>query len=337
MRRIFALLCIVSLLSLRLSAQDLPADRVNVTLDARLDYDNAFGTADKSFNGFKGKYLLFKVTGNLGEHWSYVYRQRPNKINKNSDFMNSIDFAHLTWKAENHWSVTAGKQTVAIGGYEYDAVPIDLYFTSEFWSNVNCFIFAAGGTYATTSGKDSFTFQLSESPFRERTLKDLYGVNLMWSGSHGIWSTLYSANFFDEYRKGGIGYISLGNRLSLGKSTLDIDFQSRIGIAPRKVTFGSDFTAIVNWKYEFNAKWDAFVKYSHDHNKDNYADLYVLPGTSINSVGGGVEFFPYKKSIRLHLCGFYGFGDNANPSGTLVDGKFALMIGFTWKMKLFSI
>lgn len=312
-------------------------DKVNVSIQARLDYQDAFGTDDSKFDGFKGKYLLLKVTGDLGEHWSYVYRQRPNKINTEPEFYNSIDFAHLTWRDGRHWSITAGKQCVAIGGYEYDAVPIDLYFASEFWDNVNCFLFGVGGTYKTTKGADSFTFQISESPFRDYKRKAIYGANFMWNGTHGCWSTIWSVNFFDQYRKGGTGYLSLGNRFLWGRNTLDVDLQASAGISADDFVFGKSFSIMTNWSHKFHEKIDAFAKYTYDHNTSNYADEYVLPHTHISTYGAGVEFYPYKRLIRLHLVGYYSSGANTNPAGVLIPGRFAISVGFTWKMQLFSV
>ncbi len=34
------------------------------------------------------------------------------------------------------WGVQGGKEVVAIGGFEYDRAPIDLYSCSVFWNNV---------------------------------------------------------------------------------------------------------------------------------------------------------------------------------------------------------
>lgn len=336
MRRLIALLCVLLSCVPQVFAEDNPVEKVCVMLDARLDYDNAFGTVDKSFNGFKAKYIFFKVNGSFGDSWSYVYRHRLNKIKLNSDFLTSIDFAYLSWKSTEHWSVTAGKESIAIGGYEYDAFPSDLYNTSEFWNNVNCFLFTVGGKYSFNSAKDSFTLQLSESPFRESKRKDIYGLNFLWKGSHGPWSTLYSANYFDQYGEGGMGYVSLGNRFVWGRNCFDLDFQLRTGISSGNLSIGGDFTVVANFRHDFSDKLGTFLKYSHDHNNDNLADTFVMPGTSINNAGFGLEFFPYKKIIRLHLCGNYNFGDNGNPNGALVDGRLTLMLGLTWSMRLFK-
>jgi hypothetical protein len=86
----------------------------------------------KSNSGFRGKYLNVLLSGDIGKHWSYSYRQRLNKAHANQSFFDATDWIHLTYTLNKHWSFNAGKQVVGIGGYEYDRAPIDLYFCSEY-------------------------------------------------------------------------------------------------------------------------------------------------------------------------------------------------------------
>lgn len=56
-------------------------------------------------------------------------RHRLNKKNNDASFFDATDWLYLAYRKDN-WELSAGKQVVAIGGYEYDAAPIDLYFCS---------------------------------------------------------------------------------------------------------------------------------------------------------------------------------------------------------------
>lgn len=113
---------------------------VNLRIEARLDYMQEMrqGETVNDNSGFKGRYLNIRMDGQLSEHFSYSYRQRLNKPNNSITFFDATDWIHLTYTNRN-WSVSAGKQVVGIGGYEYDVAPIDLYIYSEYWGNIPCF------------------------------------------------------------------------------------------------------------------------------------------------------------------------------------------------------
>jgi hypothetical protein len=72
-------------------------------------------------------------------------------------------------------------------------------------------------------------------------------------------------------------------------------------------------------------------------NKDNVADLCVLPGTEVTRVGAGVEYFPIKDSqdVRFHAGYCYSWGTNTNlTEGTLWDNHSFVSVGVTWKMSI---
>ena len=133
---------------------------LTLRIEARLDYMQEYVEGNKINNnsGFKGKYLNIRMDGNLTDNFSYSYRQRLNKPIVNATFFDATDWLTLTYKFKN-WSVSAGKQVVAIGGYEYDKAPIDLYFCSEYWNNIACYQMGVSGSYTTTAGKDQILFQ----------------------------------------------------------------------------------------------------------------------------------------------------------------------------------
>jgi hypothetical protein len=100
-----------------------------------------------------------------------------------------------------------------IGGWEYDRAPIELYFCSEFWNNVNCYQIGASVAYTTSSGNDTILFQACQSPYDTTSeAVDYYAYNLYWSGSHGFYTALYSLNFM-QYAPGKYDkYVALGNQ-----------------------------------------------------------------------------------------------------------------------------
>ena len=219
-----------ALLPIAVYAQD--SELLRLRIEARLDYMQEYVEGNKINNnsGFKGKYLNIRMDGNLTDNFSYSYRQRLNKPNVNATFFDATDWLTLTYKFKN-WSVSAGKQVVAIGGYEYDRAPIDLYFCSEYWNNIACYQMGVSGNYTTTAGKDQILFQFCESPFRKNpsnlSNKEMFAYNLMWYGNHGFFSSMYSINFMEYLPGKYINYIALGNRFTFGKFALELDIMNR--------------------------------------------------------------------------------------------------------------
>lgn len=330
---------IVALLPITVYAQN--SELLRLRIEARLDYTQEY-IKDVKVNdnsGFKGKYLNIRMDGNLAEGLSYSYRQRLNKPNVNATFFDATDWITMTYQYKN-WSVSAGKQVVAIGGYEYDKAPIDLYFCSEYWNNIACYQMGVSGSYTTTAGKDQILFQFCESPFRKNpsnlSNKEMFAYNLMWYGNHGFFSSMYSINFMEYLPGKYINYIALGNRFTFGKFALELDIMNR-AMSGSDFLF-NDYSIMGELSWKPIDRLNVFVRASYDRNKTVTGDFCVAPGTDLVRAGAGVEFFPLKnyKNLRLHLNCCYTDGDSPSttvlrPEQTIVDA------GLTWYMNLLNI
>ena len=315
----------------------------NLRIEARLDYMQEYlhGDMVNDNSGFKGRYLNIRMDGKISEHFSYSYRQRLNKPNKDISFFDATDWIHLTYTNKN-WSVSAGKQVVGIGGYEYDVAPIDLYIYSEYWGNIPCFRVGVSGSYTTDDMKDKFMLQVCESPFRGHELnvnnQQMFAYNAMWYGSHGIYSSIWSMNMLEYLPGKFMNYIALGNRLTLGQFQLDLDIMNRA--VSTKNFLGKDMSIMSKFMWKPSERSDLFLIATHDFNHaDEIGDWSVLPGTEITRVGGGLEYYPIKDSqdIRLHMACSYADGVNTSPAGLVLPHQTVLDAGITWKMDLLKI
>lgn len=304
--------------------------------EARIDFDgvNRDGHTDDANTGFKGKYLMFRLDGMIVPGLTYSWRQR---FNKNMADFNATDWVYLNY-AVDRWNFQVGKEIVAIGGYEYDKAPIDLYGCSVFWNNIPCYAFGVSAGYGITK-KDRLTFQVSESPFAHAGNRNMYGYNLMWTGTHGFFQSIYSANLM-EYAKGRyISYLALGNKFTAGKTTLELDLMNRA--ASHQTFFFKDCSLMAELSYNPNARWRIFGKYTYDVNHSGTnADLVVSEGTELNMAGAGLEYFPLMKKrhrLRIHAACYYSWGKNGNPDNLLQDKTTYFTAGLTWDMNLLNI
>lgn len=311
---------------------------VNLSLEARGDYQREYvkDKAVKDNCGFKGQFLNLKVSGNIGEYFDYSFRQRLNNTNFNSNFFDATDWLYIDFHPLKQATLSAGKQVVAIGGYEYDRAPIDLYFNSEFWNMVPCYDWGVSASYTFNNNRDNILFQFCESPFRTFYKHvDMYAYNLLWAGRHGMWSSLWSVNLMEWAQGKFINYIALGNRFDFtSKLALELDFMNRASSHQRFLC--KNFSIMGELQYMPSSKVKVFAKATYDvNNSGNSSDLLVHDGTDLTRVGAGVEYYPLSSyDIRIHAVGSYCWGHNTNNDGMNVDNLTYVTVGITWKMPI---
>ncbi len=314
---------------------------LNLQVEARGDYQREYvdGEAMKDNSGFKGKYFTVNVSGDISEKFSYKFSHRLNKYSSNSSFFDATDVLYVDYKPTDAITLSAGKQVVLIGGYEYDRAPIDLYFCSEYWHNVPCYMWGGSVEYKLPNEKDKFLFQFCESPFRSyHPNSDMYSYNLAWYGTHGFYNAIWSLNML-EYAEGKyISYLALGNEFCFNdKVKLQLDFMNRASSGHSY--FFKNCSFVGELSYRPIEQLNIFAKASYDVNHTNTASDYcVMDNTELTSVGGGIEYFPLPNhDFRLHANGSYTWGKNGNPDGVLQNKQTYIDFGMTWKMDIWSL
>lgn len=313
-------------------------DLVKFQAEVRLDYqrDRHDGDVVKDNTGFEGKYINFRVDGRIAAGLTYSWRQRLNRQHKDATFFDATDWIYLNYDF-GKWSVAGGKQVVAIGGWEYDRAPIDLYSCSVFWNNIACYQIGGSVSYGTAA--DRLTFQLCESPFHTTADRDMYAYNLMWNCHHGIYDAIWSANLLEYLPGHYINYLALGNKFTVGKVSLELDLMNRA--SSRQTFFFRDMSVMGELSYTPSPRWKVFCKMTYDVNRtDSNADFSVTPGTELKMAGAGVEFYPLMKklgNLRLHADIFYSWGRNGNGADVMQNKTMIVDCGVKWNMNLLSI
>ena len=313
-------------------------NHVNLRMEARGDLQNEMidGNPISASNGFRGKQFNLRLNGNINDSWSYVYRQRMGKPHADASYFDAVDHINLTYTT-GAWSFTGGKQTVAVGGYEYDRAPIDFYFGSEYWYSMACYQWGVNAKYNLgTESNDALMLQVVQSSFRTALNADMLSYNLMWTGSYGWLDILHSVNML-EYMPGKfVNFIALGHQFNMGDFKLQLDWMNRADV--ENFHF-DDFSIMADLSWSASDKLNVYGKMSYDINDGNMADYCVLPGTELTRVGAGFEYFPIEDSrdIRFH-CGYsYAWGTNGNLTGGTVFGEQSfLTLGVTWKMNILN-
>lgn len=310
-------------------------------VETRFDYLNPAigGVQQYGDSGFKVRYFNLRMDGQIADKFSYSWRQRFNRVNSASDFAHNTDWFHLTYRPTKNWAISAGKQVVMIGGWEYDRAPIDLYFCSEYWNNVACYQLGASVAFTTNKGNDTLTLQFCQSPY-DTPSADYYAYNLYWMGSHGCYTALHSLNFSQYAPNKYDVYVVLGNRFKFGDVNIELDLMNR-GVSARELLF-QNFSIMGEASYLIAQRVNIFAKATYDKVGMDYpaGPLFLFPGTEMTRVGGGVEYYPMggqgNRDVRLHAAYAYNMGNNTNPAGTAVNKGSYLTIGVTWRINLLS-
>lgn len=274
-------------------------------------YDKTVGVSNDN-TGFKGQHIYLLMAGNISDNVSYFYRQRFDNIGGSTEFLDATEILNLTWKANDWLSVSGGKQVVALGGFEYNTAPIDLYYKSAFWWAFSPYEMGVS-VAANVSKNDNIMVQLNNSSFRYVSGGNTYAANLMWTGKHGFYESMWSANM-TQYKvdkdKRWMNFIILGNRFHLGSMVdFDVDLVNRT--TTKDFKFAKDYSVMSKVTVRPVDGLTVHAKFTRDFNdaEDGVAeDFAIAAGTEINTVSGGIEYEAVKKNpgaCRLFVTGAY--------------------------------
>lgn len=301
--------CLQAQDSARIAGQRI--DALGLELRTDFGYQPGFDSLPNT-GGFSAKVLNVVARGQISDRFSYVFRHRLNSAN-HGNLLKSTDYAYVTCRLNDRFSLTAGKQVVYIGGYEYDLAPIDAYMWSVFWDNVGCYSLGATLGYDSPDGRHSFLAQFCNSPFANSVRDNMYAYNLAWYGNMGVFSTIYSINLIEYEKSKYVNYFALGNKLEIDRKYLYIDYMKRASGAD---SYGKhDFSLIGGLGAWVGERWKLFACGGYDLNKAQDAstpvvlawDRYVAPGTESSFAGVGAEFFPQTSlgKVRAHIYAHY--------------------------------
>lgn len=308
-------------------------------LETRLAWEgeNIDGTGIHDNTGFKGQFFNLRFDGQIVDGLTFSYRQRLNKQTRQT-FWDATDWIHLDWQINGKWGLSAGKQVVALGGYEYDRAPIDLYYCSEFWYHIACYQFGLSGSFQPTVN-DKVIAQMCNSPFRQWAGNNTYGLNFLWYGKHAWWESMWSASILEHQRGQWMTMFCLGNRFNISRNVLlDVDYTNRSYW--HHTSFFKDFTLTGEFSVMAHESTRVYAKYTYDQNKSgSAADMLVTDGTSVHRIGAGFEVSPvrkYRDGLRVFGAAMYGFGDNTNAGGVVADKQLMVQAGVKFRLDIWD-
>ena len=279
------------------------------------------GKAWENKYGFHGDYFNFLLGGDFGDHITYFFRQRIVPVKGYTQLFDNTDFLYIQYNFNKQWSLRMGKEAIAVGGFEYDAPPIDVYYYTHYWGHFPCFLLGVSASYKDKSGKNKIVFNVANSPYvkyshntdylENNTWKmGLLSYNLYWNGKFGHFSTAYSVNFMEYQRGKFINFIVLGNKLSFDKWSVYLDYINR---AAGFRDFFQDFSMVSRLDWHVSPSVNLFAKGGYEQNFANYqyvsdfedpmvdVDMWLPSNHNYWFYGLGMEYHPrVYPDLRVH-------------------------------------
>ena len=273
----------------------------NVSLDARFGYDHYF-TDGSGHLGGDGLYL--DIDGKISSNLSYRLNHRiASTFYADNSGFNGTNWLTLTYEFGD-FDITAGKDVLLVGSFEYDADDLDSYYdmNSMFYNMIDCWQWGVTGSWYPAEGQ-SFSLQFATSPFSAE--RQMFSYNAAWWGEWDFYESYWTVNMWQFDQNRYVKALNLANRFYLGDFTLDIEYLTRA--ADISTLFRNDFTFIAAPSYEVGEFLRIFGKFGLERTATDlpyelaYEDCL---GTNYLFYGAGIEYFPLKenKDLRLHAA-----------------------------------
>lgn len=294
-----------------------------ITIVPRVDFNPVFygGTEKEVTLGNSSLYSLFEgnITDNLSfsvcNHW---LSSEPKSLYQNtwhSDDVSWCDWANLTYSFGNFY-VTAGKDMVSMGGFEFDQYDFDVHpdLCSSLWNNFSCYQWGGKFGFMNEDETQGISLQLTSSPYSVRPFGDgLMTYSLQYSGSYGPLSLLYSTNLVGN----GDGYdwlVTLGHAIEAGDFTFVLDASNKV--SDEYAILRNGVSAYATAVYNPSDNWEFLLRGGIDHAstdiQERQGNLVFVNSPAYDSYtfGGAAHWFPLKdsKDLRLHAVAAYNTG-----------------------------
>ena len=302
---------------------------------------NAYFTEGKFDEAsFKMNRVRLELYGRLNKHLSYHFRQSFNKYSNPysvDNMSSSIEYANIKWHQSDKFDLVAGKQYLAVGGYEGYVNGLQVREFTDFNNNFEIYQTGVKGVVMftptqhlilqVTNNRNStddkvYLFGLPEGV--EPTKFPLLAT-VNWNGwfSDKAVHLMYSASAGQLAKGKNVYHFMCGNIYKKGPILAYFDVlysRSAIDSQQRITALQSIFTAqntqyltfIANVDYRFLPKWNAYLKGAYET-----AGVYETNGifrkgryiTTWNAQAC-VEWFPFEEAKGFKVFAHYVYNGN---------------------------
>ena len=303
---------------------------------------NAYFT-DGKFDeaSFKMNRVRLEIYGRLNQHLSYHFRQSFNKYSNPysvDNMSSSIEYANIKWTASDWFDLVAGKQFLAVGGYEGYVNGLIVREFSEFNNNFEIYQTGLKGVIRLTPDQH-LALQVTNNRNSTDDKIYLYGLpdgvessripligTVNWNGWFADRSVhlMYSASAGQLAKGKNVYHFMCGNIYKKGPllAYLDVlysrsalDSQQRItalqgqgrGLLPSTAQNTQYLTFIADVDYRFHPKWNAYLKGAYETASVYQSNGIFAKGRYITSWNAQacMEWFPFTEDKGFKVFAHY--------------------------------
>lgn len=211
-----------------------PVRNVDMDFQMRGSLRGDFPAVGAASARFRMDDIRLNIEGRAGDKVYYRFRQSFTKDFNTLSFENlvsSVNYAYVRWKAAPQATLTFGKHVLALGGHEFDAVPVYVIHFSDFGSSFSSYQMGVSAEWHVDS-TDDLVFQVSN--FRGVSDNEFYygglpdGVpptnfpfigTVNWNSSYAddAVKLRYSVSYGHQAADRGMWLVSLGHSYRVSK------------------------------------------------------------------------------------------------------------------------
>ena len=234
---------------------------------------------------------------------------------------NWLDWAYLTYSF-GQFAVTLGKDMMTTGGLEFDDYDFEVHpaLVSTFWHELACYQWGGKFAFTTPSESDTFSLQVTTSPFGERPFASkLFNYSVEWRGEHGPLETIWSATALGTAPGEFQPVFALGQRLNFDSVTIGLDAFSVVGDEDEEenTLLHKGITLMPSILYSPSEKFDILAKGGYE----NFSLNTVLDDEPVKHWWAGLALHWYPvEGLRVHGVAVYRPGNDLFPPVSLTLG-----------------
>lgn len=296
------------------------ANAGSLNLDMRFDHSNKTYNKDAGKEGtstFTMQTGRLDYQGKLSDALSFRTRLRFNKkqedVNKGDSLNSTVDYAYVTHKMNDSWSLTAGKYASEIGGFEGNTSGADLYLKTEAYdgSSLNTqstaklsdYLYISGAKLGYKMGDHSVSLMAFDAPSTSAapTNPHKYGAGVAYMGAFMDKALTVRASYHDvagyTNKDEKWNFVAAGIQYKAEVVTATLDYLMNTEKADANTT---DKLTSIAAKVDYTGMEGVTPSLKVYSSQDK-----AQAGTKINGTGvsGVVEFKPNKdEPFRYHVA-----------------------------------
>lgn len=324
---------------------------LNIFLDTRMDAKFSTGNPDGNNFKFEDHTLRISLEGQIIPGIRYRVKHRLNRSQEplRDNLSRATDHAWIAFDfgRQKQWTITAGKQSVQFGTFEYDYSTADVYLVTMCFNDLDAYKTGINVAYRFLGQQINLQIINSDAPqFASEEYKNKsVAANFLWEGNlfDGTLKTRWGYGLFMHDKSKYYNWITPGVQLNLNRFTSELDYY----FGYRSMDYGTDVrnedlglryvkdqSLSLNLKYNFGI-WRPSVKGTWNQRNDK-----VLKQTAYESFGvqGALEVYPFKhkrvKDLRFHAVYHYNNTDLKGPYSSISGRKGnTIILGMRWLFK----